>query len=353
MSKSNYNAWNIEPIDPAKSSKKDLYLNLVSWAILAASSHNVQPWRFILRPEENIIDVCLHESGILPASDKKARQAFISIGCAVENLLLAGEHYGITPKAEYICKIYPDPTVRLSFPQLQSGESRSDKSKKLLDAMKSRRMNRHKFNPMRPVPEDVINEIKKTAWDLGLVLDTVTDSATRFAIAEIQYTANKAVVARTDFRKELGLFMSPNDTNEGRVMPGNTFGLSDEMANKIHRELNKDGAFDPDLAFGFAASDRDGIKSSPLIGVISVNEDRPEFWIKAGRAFQKIALVAEINNLNIAVHAAIVEVEMFNKLLKLRLRRRERPAVIFRMGYAIKDAPHSPRVNIESVVECK
>lgn len=349
MSKNNYNAWNIEPVDPEKSSKKDLYLNLVGWAILAASSHNAQPWRFVLKPNENIIDICVRESGILPASDKMARQAYISIGCAVENLLLAAEYYGMARSLEYICKKYPEPAVRVALGQ---SDTRGHGNGTLwLDAIKNRRMNRNKFDPMKSMPRETIDKMRAAARNFGLVLDTITDRATRFAIAEVQYTANKAVVARNDFRRELGLFMAPNDTHEGRVMPGKTFGLSDETALKIHNELNKDGEFDPDLAFGFAASDRDGIKSSSLIGIISVSKDNPEFWIKAGRAFQKIALIAESNNLAVAVHAAMVEVEMFNKLLKLRLRRSERPTVIFRMGYATREAPHSPRVDIKNVVE--
>ena len=94
----NYRAWDIEPLKSETAAKKDLYLNLVGWAILAASTHNVQPWRFIVRLPENIIDISLDKTGILPVSDKTGRQAYISIGCAAENLLLAAEYYGLKPK---------------------------------------------------------------------------------------------------------------------------------------------------------------------------------------------------------------------------------------------------------------
>lgn len=347
--RSNYQAWDIEPLLSGSPAKEDLYRNLVGWAILAPNSHNVQPWRFILRPVENIIDVCLHGDGVLPASDKKGRQAYISIGCAIENILIAAEYYGVPVRVEYLGEQpYPSPAVRLRLGRI-SKLTRGDPA--FLNAIKTRRMNRSKYYSTRPVPESILERIHEITRAFRLVFNSITDKATRAAIAQFQYFADKTVVARTEFRHELACFMLPNDTREGKGMPGNTFGLNDDGALKLHGELKKDGPFDGYLAEGFTASSRDGIRSSPLLGVISVGSDRPEWWIKAGRAFQKIALLAEVNDLSIAMHAAIVEVEMFNKLLRARLKRRQRPTVIFRVGYATEDRPHSPRVNVEEVVE--
>lgn len=348
----NYSAWEIQPLPSGKVSQKDLYLNLVGWAILAANSHNVQPWRFILRPEENIIDICVHPSGILSASDAKGRQAHISVGCAVENLLLAADYYSLkAANIQYLGPaVHPAPILRIKF---DKADFVTASNPAFLNAMKNRRMNRGKFDPDRPVPEEVLAALKKSVEDSGLFLDIIKDYPTRFAIAEIQYIADRAVLARNDFRYELADYFLPNETLKGMGMPGNTFGLSDKMAAYVSSELNKKGPFDPDLAVGFAISGRDGIKSSPLLGVISISNDNPEQWLKAGRALEKIALLAELNGLGIAVHAAMVEVGVFNQLLKVRLGQSGRPTVIFRIGYANEKRPHSPRLSVEEVTETK
>ena len=136
-------------------------------------------------------------------------------------------------------------------------------------------------------------------------------------------------------------------------MPGSTFGLSDEMAIRLCEELKKDGQFDSNLAVGFAAATRDGFKSAPLIGVISVDRD---FWasrLMAGVFLQKIALIAERHGLGMSVNAALIETEVFNNALRARLLREERPTVVFRIGYPLEGRPHSPRLPAEFVAITK
>jgi nitroreductase len=347
LSRANYAAWNIELLHEEVIDRGALLRHLVGWAVLAASSHNVQPWKFILKPRENIIDACIDPVGILPASDVKGRQAYISLGCAIQNLLSAAAYYGLSYTLEYNGETrYPLSVVTVHFHDLESPH-RGDP--KLLDAIKQRRMNRAKYDPERPVPEEVLSKMNACAVAGGVTLCTVKDAGTRFAIAEFQYLADRAVVAITKFRTELGDFLLPNDTTSEKGMPGNTFGLSDALAKYVHEELKKPGAFDPDLAVGFASSSRDGIRSAPMLGVLTVPEDTAEWWIKAGMVFQEIALIAEEAKLAVAVHAALVEVGMFNRLLGLRLGSTERPTVIFRVGYATEERPHSPRMPTEAV----
>ena len=212
-------------------------------------------------------------------------------------------------------------------------------------------LNRGKYDSSRPIPENFIVPAAEFAFQSGVKLDLITDAATRIAISEIQYHADRAVVMFNDFRKELGGFLLPNNSNSKIGMPGNTFGLSDAMAEHVHQELNKPGPFDPDLAAGFAASGRDGIRSAPALGIISVPEDSPEWWIKAGRVLEHIAILAEMNGMAIAMHAAMVEVGIFNAALKARLGSFKKPVAIFRVGFPLEERPHSPRQSVEEVLE--
>ena len=344
----NYHVWRIRPFSGVFTSI-DLQRHLVGWAVLAANSHNVQPWRFILWPDENRIDICLDPAGVLSASDKHSRQAYISVGCALENLVLAAKNYNLETRVEYNQSgFYPMPAASVFLAGIPALKSEGTN---WFVAMIGRRMNRGKYEIEVKLPDNLAQEFQSVAQEFGLVLSAMTDVATRITIAEVQYFADKAVVARNDFRKELSKYLLPNDTVSGRGMPGNTFGLSDEMAKRVNAELSKDGEFDPDIASGIAITDRDGIRSSPLIGVISVAGDKPEWWLKAGRAFQRMALIAELRGVAMAVNAAMVEVQMFNFALRVRLGILSRPTIVFRVGYSFDRPPHSPRMAVEEVSE--
>jgi nitroreductase len=68
-------------------------LRLVSAAILAASPHNTQPWRF--RISENAIDLQADFERRLEAMDPFEREMFIGLGCALENMTVAAPGAGL------------------------------------------------------------------------------------------------------------------------------------------------------------------------------------------------------------------------------------------------------------------
>ena len=349
---SNYSAWNIEPLDHLPTDSSEALMHLVRWAVLAPSAHNAQPWKFEVQSQEELL--VIEHDWSRPVSVTGTRQAWISIGCALRNLIVAAEYYGYGYQAfTFIGK------CAVGFKLIPDGDKKLHANRDELLAIKSRRMNRGKYDLTRAVSASIIEEAQTALKKHNeivpdkLTLDFISDPLTKSAIAEIQYLADRYVVAKNEFRKELSRYMLPNDSQQPRGMPGSTFGLSDEMALHLCDELKKDGPFDVNLAVGFAAATRDGIKSAPLIGVISVDR---VFWasiLMAGAFFQKLALIAEKNRLGISVHAALVEAEVFNKLLRLRLGRSERPTVIFRMGYPLENRPHSPRLPAEFVTLTK
>ncbi len=345
----NFKCWNIEPLKAVNALDEDLLKNIVEWAILSPSSHNIQCWKFRVDSKNKSISIMLPKEGILGASDVVGRQAYVSLGCALQNILVAAEYYGLKTNTQILGQnFYPDPVIAL---RLEGVPQINAQRVSWLNAIKNRRANRGKFNPLLAVPEKSILEMQKFASSMNLKLHAIKDTPTRFAIAEVQYLADKFVIAKDNFRLELSDFFLENNTQKSVGMPGNTFGLSDEMTRKIKDALSKTGAFDPDLSQGFSSSGRDGIKSSPVICVLSAPRDDYSNWIKVGEALTHSLLIAEMNGLSSAMHAAIVEVEFFNKMLRLRLGDAYRPTAIFRIGYKTEDRPHSPRKSVDEVIE--
>ena len=71
----------------------------VRYASLAASGHNTQPWKFAI--QENAIEIHPDLSRRLPVVDPGDRELWISLGCALENLLVAARAGGYAPVVTY------------------------------------------------------------------------------------------------------------------------------------------------------------------------------------------------------------------------------------------------------------
>lgn len=346
----NYEAWRIKPLKSSRQLDfRTLAENIVVYATLAASTHNVQPWEFIIYPNKKTIDFRVDKTKILPESDVTSRESFISLGCALTNMEVAAGHYGFDTSIEYL----PRPKDKYLAAKVTLVKSDRVRDIKLFQAITTRSVNRSKYEPQKMVPDEVVAEMRSCIDDPELEFHVVKDMATRLAIATIQEQADLIVLKTNRFRHELAPLMLPNDSPKFIGMPGSGFGLSDEIALKLHRELGAHGRFDADLARGFAVSDRQGIISSPLIGVVSAKKDKPKLWLKAGQAWQKMALIAEHHRVNMAINAALVEVDLLNIALRLRLKTRNRPTVVFRAGYATEARSHSPRIPVEKVTTYK
>jgi len=73
---------------------------LIRYAILAPNSHNTQPWRFEITKESIQLLPDLERS--LYYSDRENRELYISLGCALGNLLVAADYFGFNVRIEYL-----------------------------------------------------------------------------------------------------------------------------------------------------------------------------------------------------------------------------------------------------------
>jgi len=75
------------------------YEELIQNAIKAPSGHNTQPWKF--RVAENAIIIYPDYERTLPVVDSDNHALFISLGCALENLIIAAQHFGFKTNITY------------------------------------------------------------------------------------------------------------------------------------------------------------------------------------------------------------------------------------------------------------
>lgn len=98
-------------------------MSLVRAAVLAANAHNAQPWLFAVTPDR--IDVVADRARSTGAMDPQLRELYISMGCALENIVLAGPTGGLTATAtllptpdrpDHVARVDLTPTTRLASP---------------------------------------------------------------------------------------------------------------------------------------------------------------------------------------------------------------------------------------------
>src|SRR5450631_605296 len=98
-------------------------VGMVRAAVLAANAHNAQPWHF--RVATDRIDLFADTSRRIGTMDPLGREMHISLGCALENLALAGPANGKAPTVTllpdpadrtHIARVDLVPTPQASFP---------------------------------------------------------------------------------------------------------------------------------------------------------------------------------------------------------------------------------------------
>ncbi|MBI4215351.1 MAG: hypothetical protein HY602_01345, partial [Parcubacteria group bacterium] len=145
--KTNYAPWQLKLEDFPKNNPLENQLKfLIRFAILAPSGHNSQPWQF--RLEQNKIYLAINKARDLPYSDPKSRQAMISLGCALFNLLTAAKHYQFDCQIESLPAASEDSICVAVNPGTDAASQRNN----LISAILTRRTNRSPYKPELPPP---------------------------------------------------------------------------------------------------------------------------------------------------------------------------------------------------------
>lgn len=362
----NYSMWHIKPLSPKEFQDLSFHKQaeyLCHLASLAPSSHNSQPWRFFIDEKRGHIEVYLDRQFVLSASDTAGRQAVISIGCAIENLIIGAGYLGedarveirsvstddVRPRRKKTDKQYIFLTrIHYTIPKSQA------LLKPLYKSIFMRKVMRAEFDQGRSIPKEVIKKLENVCDGKRTKLHLIADAVRRLGIAEFQHQADGYVINSPTFSRELGEWLLPNDTPSPVGMPGTGFGLKDAEAIRIHEGLMEKRPLEPEDGLKFALAGKMGIEKSPIICCITIPKDNVSYWIDAGRAFERMFLTLDSHGLSVAVHAGIIEVSLVTRMFGLSLGTLRRPAVLFRIGYVKdpkhNDRPHSPRLPLEKIV---
>ncbi|TMR89278.1 Acg family FMN-binding oxidoreductase [Nonomuraea basaltis] len=162
-------------------------LNLVRAAVLAASAHNTQPWLF--RAGRDRIDLYADFERGMGSMDPLRREMYLSLGCALENLVLAGPPNGARPTVA----LMPDPAQPALVARVALETAPATRSP-LYSAIPHRRTNRGAYDTGRPLAADA-----REALTGLLDVDTArlvwfTTGVDRHAFGELTVRATQEII---------------------------------------------------------------------------------------------------------------------------------------------------------------
>ena len=368
-----YSAWTLKKISANDFWELDndyiRSLYLINIGVLAPNSHNTQPWGFSLSDKGKNIVLYLDKERILPISDIKGRQAIISLGCVLTNIETACQFVDCNCSV-IMESVAEDDLLPTQPPDVMRKEERfvkiatiNTKSRKnndhqkdaLFEALFTRRIERGEYSPEKTIDMSIIEQIKSYGKQDSIGVILMNDWARKTAIAELQGQADSFVINNKTFAKEfINDWLLYNDSKSYFGMPGKTFRLNDEQTVRIKKRFEEDKGLEASDMTAMLQLSKRGILSSQYVGMITVDSDKPEQWLQAGRVLQKCALLFESKGISFAIHAGLAEVPQINMLmLRPIILSMKRPVILFRAGYLkeyLERSPHSPRVPIQDVL---
>jgi hypothetical protein len=308
---------------------------LVRYATLAANGHNTQPWKFSIR--ENTIQIHPDPRCHLAVVDPNDREQWISLGCALENLLIGARASGYSTNV-----IYPDANEWIEV-QLTPDTPQKDV---LFDAIPLRQNTRSKYDG-RPIHAADYAQIQNLPLEPGI----------EFSFA--------------DTREKIEMFLEY--VNQGNLKQYADPAFIDELVswirfNKREALAHLDGLYsvctgNPQVPRWFgklfmastkpsqqADADAEKLRSSAGAVVIASQSDDRTGWVRTGQVYERLALKLTSVNVKSAFLNQPIEIEdvraQFGQALGIG---GAFPQLLIRYGYT-DSLPRSLRKPVEQVM---
>ncbi len=319
-------------MDPAQSAR---LRELVRYATLAANGHNTQPWKFALA--ENTIEIQPDYTRRLPVVDPHDRELWISLGCALENLLIAARAAGYAPAVTY-----PEAADVLRV-HLTADTPQTDP---LFDAIPLRQNTRSEYDGQAVKAAD-LDQAQALPLEPGTSWHFVTSTGGLEMIQEYVTQGNLSQYADKAFVEELIAWLRFNKREAVTALDGLYTRCSGNP--EVPRWLGQMfvSGTQPQQQ---AEIDAQKLRRSAGAVVIAAEADDKTAWVRAGQAYERLALQLTALNIKSAFLNQPIEVASVRGQFQSALGLGDfKPQLLIRYGYA--DAmPRSLRRPIEQVL---
>jgi hypothetical protein len=311
-------------------------LEAIRLGTLAPSGHNSQPWVFVLQDDR--VRLLPDPTRRLPIADPDEHELHISLGCALENMLIAGRHRGFAPEVDYFPPEHPAALV-VRFPVGQAVER-----PELFAAIPERQTTRRGYKH-RPIPPDQLSALEAAGRRDGVTTRLVTDRAAMDAIGAFAAAGARAQWADKAFRKELISWIRFNrkeaeQWRDGLTAPALGLATAPRWLGALLMRVS--------TAAAQARRATRAVRKSSALMVFAADRNDRRHWVDVGRSFERVALTATALGMRHAHLNMACEVTAVRRKLQAHLNLKAEPLLVVRLGYA-RPLPRSPRRPLEDV----
>ena len=319
--------------------KEDTILKIIKYAAKAPSGYNTQPWKFKIGSDS--ISILPDFTKALPVVDSDNHALYISLGCALENLIIVANQF------DYKTKVTIHNSGNETFIQVDLYQVEEIKKTDLFDFIVKRQVTRNKYSPEK-IQKEVLRELFDDVLDksvhVKLFLSEIEiKNLTPYIIegSNLQFN-NKAFV------KELVSWFRFSEKEvllKGDGLWSASMGLPN-MGRSIGNFVMKNFV----TAKSEAKRWEKIISKSAGFALFMVEKNDPEHWIKLGQAFQRFGLMATKMNIKHAhVNMPCEELPVREKMIQNYQLNEYTPLLLIRFGYS-DPLPYSYRRNINEVI---
>ncbi len=343
------------------SASDDPRLRALSYALLAPSAHNSQPWLVSL-PDAASIDLYLDRARTLPHADPLDRQLLISQGTFVELCAIALAHGGNDVRQRPFPEGTADalsgkaPVLRL---ELLPGAKRADP---LFDAITTRHTNKRAYEPNRSLPSRDLDAIAQAASIPGCKLELITDARKVAELAELCRDAMAVDASDRARNEETAAWFRFDDEELAQkrdgfgIEQGGIGGFTKWIAETFL--LSRASAADPEGSFAkkSVALTWEQAASASAFALLTTSDNTRSAQLAAGQSYVRAQLAAEARGIRTQPFSQLLQeyaamLPLRQKLdVALGIRASSTPQMLFRLGYA-EPTVHSPRRCVAALFE--
>ncbi len=308
---------------------------LLRYTILAPSTHNTQPWLF--KVQKNICSVYFDPQLKLKYADPKSRDLYISIGCAIENLVIAAKYYG--QKTEIIYSADDNVGNLIATVSFEDEEDKKDLSSLIKTIL-------HRTNARGPfirekIDQSYIAKLKDliSRWsEDGINVKIITTPAEIEKIASLTQQGMRLAHSDKNFRREMSRWIISNYSRRNDGMIGYSMNMPGPISlfvSKVIRFFNM-GPIMGKINYL-------SVSTSPFVFIFTAPKPRAETWIKLGRLIERLMLELQNDGYNTSIYLASIEIGNFYQEVKKIIGSQDDPQFVFAAGRMDKQFRTTPR----------
>lgn len=314
-------------------------IKIINYASKAPSGHNTQPWKFTAHGNSIIIDPDFGRS--LPVVDPDNHALYISLGCALENLIIAATHFGIKANYEFVQK-NNEYSIHIT---LKPDENKEESP--LFAYIEKRQVTRKNYNKEN-VDNEILLKCIEHIEEPDFRVEFFKNKEEIEKIKPFILEGNRAQFKNKKFVNELVSWIRFSENKAmktGDGVWGGTMGMPNIpkiTGNFIMKHLV--------TAKSEKKRIEKNLENSAGLVLFMVKEHHPVSWIKLGRVFQQFGLrLTSFNVRHAHLNMPCEEEEVRVKMQEALSLKPYIPILLIRFGYA-EPMPYSFRRKLNDVL---